>query len=242
MERSLQPSPRKLVATAVVALLALVGTASAGSGCGGQIIGPDGTTNPQIREPAVHRVSASACPTDRAPGLVPPPGSDDAGPPPDDVDAAPRSDTGGGPAADAGPYPSECFSDFDCRAGKNGRCIASRIRQCSYDTCFADADCGSGALCACRPNAKSNEANRCLAGNCKLDADCGKGNYCSPSKDTSCGWSVVGYFCHTKTDECIDDTDCKGEKGGTGPGGYPGYCAWTPTVGKWKCSYSICAG
>jgi hypothetical protein len=75
--------------------------------------------------------------------------------------------------------------------------------------------------------------NICLTGNCRVDADCGPGGFCSPTWDLACGQSngVVGYYCHTPRDTCVDDIDCV-------DGTKAGYCAWS--VDRWRCSYSVC--
>ena len=87
-----------------------------------------------------------------------------------------------------------CSRDADCVAGINGRCdpmMRSPGCACSYDQCFADADCTTGGPCECRPPIPINVAggqsapaptptNTCKQGNCRIDANCG-GSYCSPS-------------------------------------------------------------
>jgi hypothetical protein len=78
----------------------------------------------------------------------------------------------------------------------------------------------------------STSNNFCLAGNCRVDADCGAGGYCSPTFG-SCGsfFGVVGYYCHTPKDKCVDDSDCP-----------PGDCRYDPIGGSWACGTSFCAG
>jgi len=135
-----------------------------------------------------------------------------------------------------------CQSDDECTEGTNGRCLPNRFQnECSYDDCFADSDCGGGA-CLCRGargGVGSYGANQCVGGNCGTDADCGPGGYCSPSLG-DCGdyGGVVGYYCRTCEDECLDDSDCTEETSVFGGG----YCAYNPAVGHWACSYSQCAG
>src|SRR5207237_924742 len=46
--------------------------------------------------------------------------------------------------------------------------------------------------------------NFCVAGNCRIDSDCGINGFCSASGEPS----IVGYFCHTPQDTCINDNDC----------------------------------
>ena len=67
-----------------------------------------------------------------------------------------------------------------------------------------------------------------MPGNCHVDANCGVGGYCSPSyTGTGCG-SLGGYYCHTPSDQCIDDTDC-------GSGGGLSVCTYDQSVGYWMC-------
>lgn len=131
-------------------------------------------------------------------------------------------------------FSGQCERDSDCTAGKNGRCSAPGHAQsmCTYDACMSDADCGAGKVCEC-----SAYGNSCMTANCKTDADCG-GMGCSPTRPESCGnmAGTVGYFCHTKKDECIDDRDCpkKGDESGM--------CVYTPAGGRWTCNYDTCVG
>ena len=80
----------------------------------------------------------------------------------------------------------------------------------------------------------------CVANNCKVDSDCGCG-YCSPSVDPTCtpagdvDWGVFGYCCHTPQDTCVNDTDC-----GTSTTNVQGFCAYSPEIGHWACSYTPC--
>lgn len=177
------------------------GVAITASGCGGTIQHTPGF-------PQQHRAVADACSPTR------PPGNLDAG--------SPDAGSIGG---------SNCKVDSDCTAGKNGRCMMSRVGlQCSYDQCSQDSDCTGGAVCYCDPG-----GNRCVAANCTTDSAC-NGLGCSPTFETSCGPfnGVQGYYCHTVNDTCLDDKDCKA----TGPG----YCAFDPKVGHWACGYGICVG
>ncbi len=160
--------------------------------------------------PERHRDVASACPsTPRAPGYN-----------------NPNLDAGKG-------YSGQCERDTDCVAGRNGRCSFPGHAQsmCSYDQCMADADCGAGKVCDCR------DGHTCLPANCHTDADCG-GLGCSPTNATSCGnmGGTVGYYCHTKKDDCIDDGDCK--KKGT----ESGMCVYEPAASRWTCNYDRCVG
>jgi hypothetical protein len=116
---------------------------------------------------------------------------------------------------DGGAQSGACILDSDCLSGKNGRCSAPNNTcnsTCSYDQCFADSDCGSGVPCNCRTSPSDFSNNWCVTGsNCVLDSDCGPGGYCSPSMIDvlgSCPGCESGFFCHTSSDTCLDDTDC----------------------------------
>ncbi|MFO0601572.1 MAG: hypothetical protein U0324_00290 [Polyangiales bacterium] len=171
------------------------------------------------RVPRLHRPTAVACPSDR------PASSCDPG-------------VGSGP-------PVACRADSECAAGVNGRCVGNPHDgcRCNYDTCARDSDCMTGGPCACRLASRgSSGANVCLAGNCRVDADCGAGGYCSPTYG-SCGeyTGVVGYYCHTPQDQCVDDEDCSAVLDGGFLGQRP-YCMYTREAGRWTCSNSGCAG
>ncbi len=110
------------------------------------------------------------------------------------------------------------------------------MSSCSYDTCDSDVDCPSKVPCSCRASDADSEANVCVTdSNCAVDADCGPEGYCSPSVvndfcfcpatalcpdstvcyagntkvPCACGDSCGhGYYCHTPSDTCLDDSDC----------------------------------
>ncbi len=152
--------------------------------------------------PAIHRATAAACSHDRGPG---------------DFDTQNMN--------------AMCASDAECTSGDNGRCLATKVaartNYCSYDACFTDADCGNSKVCTCREFA--SDANRCDPGNCKVDADCGAGGYCSPSADPDkTNFGSTGWWCHTKLDECVDDTDCVAQSGAK--------CVYDPAVSHFTCS------
>ncbi|MEO6602288.1 MAG: hypothetical protein ABIQ16_20570 [Polyangiaceae bacterium] len=149
-----------------------------------------------------------------------------------------------------------CAQDSDCNQGSNGRCgqppLGPRQLQCSYDECFSDAACPGNAACDCRTGASDPTANRCLTqGNCRIDSDCGTGSYCSPSQvgglcfcpssalcdgSSSCSPGPCecgdacghGYFCHTKADTCVDDSDC-----------HSGSCNYDTVEQHWSCSQCL---
>jgi hypothetical protein len=109
---------------------------------------------------------------------------------------------------------------------------------CTYDECFNDGDCGEGLVCRCREGEWAPHI--CMrSGNCQVDSDCGDSGFCSPSFG-NCGnyLGVIGWFCHTPQDQCLDDEQC-GREGG---GGFDAYCAYNPAAGRWMCADSHCAG
>lgn len=165
-----------------------------------------GVVAPQ--EPESHREVAMMCDDVREPSLTM---------------ADPNQQVGGG----------ECGSDADCTDGDNGRCIQGRGQFCTYDTCYADSDCGTG-VCECGQGVGNNH---CVSqGNCQVDTDCSGGQFCSPSLG-SCGpyGGVVGYFCHTPEDECVNDSDCTGSSPDA-------HCSFNEESDRWTCSTAFCVG
>jgi Cys-rich repeat protein len=132
---------------------------------------------------------------------------------------------------------SQCKSD----AGTNGRCRYSTggaiFCSCSYDSCLHDTDCPSGDTCACHGSPFVAGGNFCIKSGCRVDSDCGAGGYCSPAYNTgSCG-SLLGYYCHTPKDQCVNDSDCVGDGGGL-----PEKCSYSTSSGYWMCmKYGLCA-
>lgn len=158
------------------------------------------------RVPAVHRAEAEACDEERPPGSF---------------------EDGEQESFD----PSVCSKDADCTEGVRGRCMGGRGVMCTYDECTLDSECSTGGPCQCA------NANTCLQGNCQVDDDCGGGGYCSPSMGTCGSYSgIIGYWCHTPADECVDDADCAAADMG------PGYCMFSPEAAHWLCSYTTCVG
>ncbi len=134
-----------------------------------------------------------------------------------------------------------CHSDADCaEAGPSGRCVVANGPPtcfCTWDVCTGDSECKTGQTCACHGSPYTlGSGNACTPGNCRIDADCGAGGYCSPSAGPmSCG-GLVGYYCHTAKDRCIDDADCASSSSGS-------MCIYSPTDGTWSCQPSgYCAG
>jgi hypothetical protein len=187
--------------------LAMLGLAFGPVGCGGS------ARVETMRVPAKHRAAGTSCAQQRA-AVHPTPVDPNLYPP------------------DSNP----CAQDSDCMDGQNGRCVqpapGPRRLTCSYDECFADAQCTSNAPCECRASASDGSPNSCLqSGNCRVDADCGEGGYCSPSllnqfcicpSPTLCG---QGYFCHSPKDTCLDDSDCA-----------DGSCNYDSVEKRWACA------
>lgn len=154
-----------------------------------------------------------------------------------------------GPAPGTQPYGTGmahgCSSDSQCTSGPDGRCFPFEglvgPGGCSYDQCFTDSDCPSGAPCVCRTSASDNSANGCApGGNCVLDSDCGSGGYCSPSG--GCGFGFTGgqgYYCHTASDTCINDMDCPVVDAGGGCS-VPQNCVYDTQAQHWACSQQSC--
>ena len=154
------------------------------------------------RTPLQHRATGTTCPVQRAAGLSLCP------------DASTCQIFG------------ECGRDSNCSAGKNGRCLIAGpapATACSYDTCFADADCPANIPCDCRNSASSQSPNSCLTGSdCRVDSDCGPANFCSFSQD---GWWGGTYHCHTASDLCVNDNDCAQFQN----------CTFNKQNGYWSC-------
>jgi hypothetical protein len=134
------------------------------------------------------------------------------------------------------PYPdpdgtyqrAPCQRNADCSHGLNGRCVFNRAASyaaCVYDSCNVDTDCGAGRACVC---GEGEKANTCSAGDCSVDAECGT-QFCSPAL-LPCGRLAV-LFCHTESDECVDDADCPAS-----------VCNYQRALGHWACGAPQCNG
>lgn len=99
---------------------------------------------------------------------------------------------------------------------------------CTYDACMHDTDCNKGEVCACHGSPYvGGYGNACVQGDCRVDSDCGPAGYCSPAYDTnSCG-GLLGYYCHTAADQCVNDTDCQSQAG---------YDVCTFIGSRWQCA------
>ena len=133
-----------------------------------------------------------------------------------------------------------CTTDSQCTAGTNGRCNESNggalFCSCAYDACQHDTDCPTNELCVCHGSAfATGDGNTCMPGNCRVDSDCGANGYCSPDHGAGggCG-SVTGYYCHTTSDQCVNDSDCSGQG--------QDVCAWSDTAKRWECQQQLLCG
>ncbi len=129
----------------------------------------------------------------------------------------------------------QCTKDTDCTMGNDGRCITNNGGAltcfCTYDTCVHDGDCMQGQTCGCHGSPYTyDHGNTCVPGNCRVDSDCGPNGYCSPSYDTSQCGGLAGYWCHTASDQCIDDTDCPQNMG-------PPVCVYSTANMRGQCDY-----
>lgn len=219
------------------------GGASGSSGLGG-ILSDGGASGSSgvagsTKVPLNHRSASASCPSQRGPG--------------------PSCAT---TICASQPYPSgvatpSCASDSQCTGGKNGRCFPFEglvgPGGCSYDECFSDSDCGARTPCLCRSSATDNSANACdVGGNCAVDSDCGPGGYCSPSmgscpsaapevevQDNYAGPSP--YYCHTASDQCVNDSDCASPDAGTASSlGTSTLCAYNTQDKRWECTQITC--
>ena len=188
--------------------------------CGGAVADPAADSGPSdalpTRTPKLHRPTASTC--------------------------APSKSEGAGPFGDCSRAGSgSCKSDAECSTGTNGHCAfvvgGSFACNCFYDTCAKDSDCTAGQVCACQGSPFQAHSNSCVAGGCRVDADCGPSGYCSPTPSSfGCGGTLGGYFCHTASDQCIDDEDCPSAPTG------PRHCAYDLKAKRWACAEQlICA-
>jgi hypothetical protein len=161
--------------------------------------------------PTNHRPNDDQCATSPAPGTC-------------------NEMTGGG---------AMCSADTDCTAGTNGRCVESTggalFCSCTYDTCSTDSDCMTGDLCVCHGSAYTGgEGNTCLPGNCRVDSDCGANGYCSPSEGSGDCGGISGYYCHTSSDTCVNDSDCTQQGADV--------CEWSATDSRWECTMQLLCG
>lgn len=195
---------------------------SSSTGTGGQGAGGATGVGGRSTVPDFHRAAATACSA-----LVA-----DAG--------ATTSTTNGaspGPAAPDAAVNSPCLTATDCGPCATGvvRCLLRSPAQpnaCVCDQCNSDQECPSTEACLCFQTgwARYPVGNACVQENCQVDSDCGPGGFCSPTL-SGCGYG--GYYCHTPTDTCLNDSDCAGSSIG---------CVYSPTTGAWGCASIVCIG
>jgi hypothetical protein len=226
--------PRAALFVSTMALAAALGCGGRESGTNVGTSGGNGTSSgassgaraemdasmvDDARVPLNHRATHASCPSQRGAG----------GPDLQPICATP-------------PPPTTvcCSEDSQCDGGTNGRCLnfGHAGQQCTYDECFTDSKCPSGAPCICRSSPTDYTANVCEpGGNCVIDSDCG-GSYCSPSPvpaEEECGGTspyLFPYYCHTASDTCVDDSDCFVDGGG------PFFCVYDPQARRWGCILS----
>jgi hypothetical protein len=215
---------------------------AAGSG-GTQIVAGSGGTQVAAgsggtpRAPKKHRAAGSSCPRERSPGSAL--GSCGAALLHCSSDSECTAGMNGrcvlataGPGCDSNCSYDGCFSDSNCPSNQPCACRSSASSDVpntcmTGGNCRVDADCGAGGYCSpsqtdfacscpstalCEPT-KPGEG--CFVNNVQVSCLCGD----------SCGH---GYFCHTPTDTCTDDSDCS-----------DGTCSYDRTKDRWSCAACI---
>jgi len=125
--------------------------------------------------------------------------------------------------------PGNCVTDSDCGDGVNGRCsLNGPYIGCTYDECFADADCPAGTRCAC--DVGLQDGNLCVPDHCSgcATAECGVSAGClGPTQ-------AAALECHTGHDRCRTNADC----------GRDEYCTREPQNSgdplRWRCTSPWC--
>lgn len=114
-----------------------------------------------------------------------------------------------------------CSKNADC-TGLGAHCVVrGNTTVCAADACTTNAQCPGVAVCEC-----STTANYCVADGCHVDADCGHGGYCSPSGCSSSAANDAPHYCHTTSDECLEDSECAGA----------GVCRYQSASKTWRCT------
>jgi hypothetical protein len=206
----------------------------------------NGPPDAGVAVPSHHRAAGSICPQDRGPGIsdvgdscpvpgLPAPGCTG------DTDCAAgvngRCLEFGGPACNYDCTFDQCTRDSDCPGDVPCACRStssdSAPNVCATaSNCRVDADCGAAGFCS--PSLVNNPCQ------------CFSESFCAPGSSgctatgvdgatkqvrCSCGGNCGhGYFCHTPTDSCLDDSDCAG-----------GICTFDLNSQVWLCA-SGCIG
>jgi hypothetical protein len=196
----------KLARCLPAAMLALM------HGCGGDV-GNAGTADAGVHDSSSGLPSGDDASTDDA--------SDDARASATDGAAAscPATDAGGVIAAGRVPLVHRSASD-----GSTG----------TDNECETDDDCGPGGYCS------PSDLGRCFCPSTALCGDAGTGCYegtgPTSGRPPGPGWTAIpcecgdscghGYFCHTRCDTCLDDSDCA----------HNGTCNFDTLNRVWSCS------
>lgn len=196
----------------------------------------------ETRVPANHRLTGSVCPQDRGAGIT------DEGlcGPNAPLPAACSGDStctagsngrclhGIGPACNVYCSYDECSSDSDCTGNAPCTCRSSTsdsaANTCATaSNCRVDTDCGLGGFCSPSLVATSCECigeSFCQPGDDAFCAETGP-NGVTIQVACLCGGNCGhGYFCHTRKDSCINDSDCPDGK----------TCNYDLTGQSWVCS------
>jgi hypothetical protein len=112
--------------------LSMVGVGSSGTS---NVTVPDASTAVEMGVPINHRAVATACPSQRGPGIC--------------IACTGRCATD-----------SQCNSGTNGRCDTGGKFALS---SCSYDECVGDSACPSGTPCVCRSSASDYSPNVCAA-------------------------------------------------------------------------------
>jgi hypothetical protein len=224
------------------------GTGDAGASCPIEDGGTEDGRSSAGRVPMNHRSAGAACPEGR--GAVSPEASTCTAPDggtcgPCAMDSDCTAGTNGRCFTGRFAYRScsydQCFSDSDCDAGGPCECRTSSSSTATNvcltgSNCRDDSDCGPGGYCS--PSVPSLS---CACLSTELCGDAGGGCYeftgSGPvGTPPGPGWTGVpcscgdscghGYFCHTRCDACVDDSDC-----GDGQ-----TCNYDTLSNRWECS------
>ncbi|HEY3352111.1 MAG TPA: hypothetical protein VGQ83_02595 [Polyangia bacterium] len=139
----------------------------------------------------------------------------------------------------------ECFQDSDCAGGAPCACRPSSASSAPNacvggGNCTVDSDCGPGGYCS--PSVLDRLC-ACFSPDLCPDGGgaCYEGSPGATGTPPGPGWTQVpcacgdkcghGFYCHTCSDTCIDDSDCAGA----------GTCNYDVLGHRWECSAAMCA-